>query len=57
MEESARMRERACETDFHHDGLVGSEADAEPDGEAGPAPAGVGDGGMAGGGEAEMRSV
>jgi hypothetical protein len=57
MEESARMRERACETDFHHDGLVGSEADAEPDGDGGAAPAGDGDGGMAGGGEAEMRSV
>jgi len=48
MEESARMRDRACETDSHQDG-VGSEAeaDAEPEGEAAPAPAEDGEGGMA----------
>jgi hypothetical protein len=46
MEESARMRDRACETDSHQDG-VGSEPDAEPEGEAAPAPAEDGEGGMA----------
>lgn len=41
------MRERACDTDSHQDG-VGSEAeaDAEPDGEAEPAPE-DGEGGIA----------
>lgn len=60
MEESAWMRDRACETDSHQDG-VGSEAEAEAegDGEAAPAPVEDGEGGMAadGGGEAEMRSL
>nr|TKV99521.1 hypothetical protein SEVIR_8G049501v2 [Setaria viridis] len=45
-EESARMRDRACETDSHQDGL-GSEAEAEGDGEAAPAPAEDGEGGIA----------
>jgi hypothetical protein len=47
MEESARMRDRACETDSHQDGGGSeAEADAEPDGEAAPAPE-DGEGGMA----------
>jgi len=48
MEESARMRDRACETDSHQDGIGSeAEADAEPEGEAAPAPAEDGEGGMA----------
>jgi hypothetical protein len=30
MEKSVRMQKRACETDAHQDGFVGSEADGEP---------------------------
>jgi hypothetical protein len=52
MEESARMRDRACETDSHQDG-VGSEAEAE--GEAAPAPAEDGEGGMAASAAEEQR--
>jgi hypothetical protein len=52
MEESARMRDRACETDSHQDG-VGSEAEAE--GEAAPAPAEDGEGGMAASAAEEPR--
>ena len=47
MEESARMRDRAYETDSHQDrGGSKAEVDAEPDGEAAPAPE-DGEGGMA----------
>ena len=50
------MRDRACETDSHQDG-VGSEAeaDAEPEGEAAPAPAEDGEGGMAATGAEKPR--
>jgi hypothetical protein len=56
MEESARMRDRACETDSHQDG-VGSEAEAEGEGEgeAVPAPAEDGEGGMAASAAEEPR--
>ena len=48
MEESARMRDHAYETDSHQDGVRSeAEADAEPEGEAAPAAAEDGEGGMA----------
>ncbi|KAF0907462.1 hypothetical protein E2562_017395 [Oryza meyeriana var. granulata] len=44
------MRDHACDTDSHQDG-VGSNADAEEEFDGEAAPAAAGDGGMAGGGD------
>ncbi|KAF0893513.1 hypothetical protein E2562_026108 [Oryza meyeriana var. granulata] len=56
MEESVRMRDRACDTDSYQDG-VGSDADVEEEFDREAAPAAAGDGGMAGGDEVEHNDL